>query len=519
MSKEQKNTDLLLLFFCIFSLGINAGCGTSPVQAGNTAAEPLRKEADLDINYERKFARITPSELILSYALFYKATDEEAYNLFKKSDYSQAAGQLTEKLRSIKTSDRYMLRAASYAEMKEYEKALADIKNAASLTNQALPSYFKAVIDYRRGDKNAVLDDLLTVKKLIHYKIDTFVKNEELDNYIAAFAQYAGQETKQKLKEALSSQIFADPDIDWEFSRLLEYNAKDRAMAYIDNLRLNSPSRKADTEYYTGLYYYWFFDDDEHLYKAIESFSNALKLRKSYYLYLYRGRLYRYTEKFDEALPDLNKAAALKPDRRAPYEERGIVLDNLGKHSEAKNDFIKAMSLDRDKDSLISDSKLKYYISMITFGDENLPMDKKKELFSYLMAYNDYDNFEISAISSRIDWDNLGKSISPYFFRTMEDGYFKYIVSQSGSYVIYVGLYMDIDSETYMKRFYELLKRYAKENPDDYDVRPRVLDMVVRDSSISDDALYEQYLKKSKIGLGTYIRAIFDEIIMYFGGG
>lgn len=297
MLKEQKNTALLLLFFCIFALELNTGCATSSVQNEDTVAKPLKKEADMDINYEQKFARITPSELIFSYNSFYEKSDKEAYNFFKKSDYSQTVELLTEKLRLIKTSDRYMLRAASYAETKEYEKALADIKNAVSMTNQAFPSYLKAVIDYKRGNKSVVLEDLLAVKKLIHYKIDTFVEKEELDNYIVAFAQYANPETKQKLKEALSSQIFADPDIDWEFSRLLEYKAKDRARAYIDNLRQNSPSRKADAEYYTGLYYYWFFDDDEHIYKAIESFSNALKLRKSYYMYLYRGRLYRYTEK------------------------------------------------------------------------------------------------------------------------------------------------------------------------------------------------------------------------------
>ena len=79
---------------------------------------------------------------------------------------------------------------------------------------------------------------------------------------------------------------------------------------------------------------------------ALESYSRAISLEKSEYLYfLKRGTLLLKINKFNDAIPDFNETIKINPYNSNAFHNRGISLFKIGQFQNACEDWCKAKQL------------------------------------------------------------------------------------------------------------------------------------------------------------------------------
>lgn len=80
--------------------------------------------------------------------------------------------------------------------------------------------------------------------------------------------------------------------------------------------------------------------------EAITLYSRAIEKKPdSPELFFVRGRAYRQNEQYDEALRDLDRAIALKPNYAEAYSQRGVLQIGRGDTAKARSDFKKSCDL------------------------------------------------------------------------------------------------------------------------------------------------------------------------------
>ena len=90
--------------------------------------------------------------------------------------------------------------------------------------------------------------------------------------------------------------------------------------------------------------------DDKEPKKAIEYFSNAIKLKPDdAEFYIHRGRTYEKLGKYQFAINDYSDAIRLEPDDASAYDNRGGAYSKLGQYQLAIEDYTEAIRLDPDE--------------------------------------------------------------------------------------------------------------------------------------------------------------------------
>jgi len=82
--------------------------------------------------------------------------------------------------------------------------------------------------------------------------------------------------------------------------------------------------------------------------KAIDDFTEALRLNPTANVYYLRGHCYAEQEKFKDAINELNKAIGMQRDFLDALAERGRVYEKLGDYVNAEEDHIAIFMLDND---------------------------------------------------------------------------------------------------------------------------------------------------------------------------
>ena len=250
-------------------------------------------------------------------------------NQHKKAidDYTQAINR-NSMLNSI-----YYVRGLSYSELKQYEKAIADYSKSISLDPQESDSYYgrgnsyqelkqcqKAIVDYSRSIS-------LNPKDAFVYSARGYCYNEINDYY------------KAKLDFIKASELYKEAgDID-------SYKDAQESLKTIENNNKNSQqiNHHNDEAYYFNLGVDYI--NKKQYSKAIEFFSQAIKLNPKSALYSWRGLSYFNLKQYQKAILDYTQSLSLDAQVGENYLWRGISYNNIGKYQEAKLDLIKAGQL------------------------------------------------------------------------------------------------------------------------------------------------------------------------------
>jgi tetratricopeptide (TPR) repeat protein len=125
--------------------------------------------------------------------------------------------------------------------------------------------------------------------------------------------------------------------------RAFEYAIKgdyDRAIDHFSEVIKLDP--RASTYYNRGRAYYLSYDYD----RAIADFGEAIRLRPRYAA-AYNNRAWTYLKagKAAEGLPDAEWTLQLRPNDANALDTRGHILEALGRHEEAIADFRRAIAI------------------------------------------------------------------------------------------------------------------------------------------------------------------------------
>ena len=203
----------------------------------------------------------------------------------------------------------YNNRGNTYADLKQYEKAIEDYNKAIELDPEEALAY------NNRGTRYA---DLKQYEKAI----EDYNKAIELDpEYALAYYnrgnRYADLKQYEKAIEDYNKAIELDPE------EALAYN--------------NRGNRYADLKQYE---------------KAIEDYNKAIELDPEYALaYNNRGNRYADLKQYEKAIEDYNKAIELDPEEVLAYNNRGNTYAGLKHYEKAIEDFNKAIELDPERGS------------------------------------------------------------------------------------------------------------------------------------------------------------------------
>lgn len=505
---------LLVCIFCLTNYSANA--------QKNSVSEQMQHP-------EASFANFATDEnvynlIVEKYDYFIKYSDKNhpplvAYTSFKNKNYQNAIDCLSEYMQSIKGPDVYIIRGAAYLMLGQKDKALEDVVIASNMTSDNFPYYLKLIIDYRFAETLAVVDDLNIIRQKQDI-LDKVMTKEEIDSYINYF--YLQVPLSQQMSgEKRKCDAFYGENLDIDFCRAMDYDSEEKALSYIDEMKKNHSERISVIQYYTAIYYYHFKNETrEQSEKVIEEISKAIELDKhNYYLYIMRGFVYRNIEKYDESLSDANTAVAINPNLRIGYELRANIRDIKNDNLGAKEDLEKALTFPEEESSGYTNQQLQMLINYLTAIDVTVDIkERQAAMKKYLSAYI-FDNTIVSHVIDYIDWKNQKGDFAPSFVKIVsETDYFKYITYEGKAIAIYTNFYLDVEDETYMKRFYTFCKRYSEEKRPIYSVNPKILEILIRDNSISDDDLYNEYLKVAKANCHPF-RALMKDVIRNLGGG
>ncbi|MBQ5366527.1 MAG: tetratricopeptide repeat protein [Thermoguttaceae bacterium] len=95
--------------------------------------------------------------------------------------------------------------------------------------------------------------------------------------------------------------------------------------------------------------------------------------------YSIRGRLYAESGRWDDALPDYNKALEIDVNFYPAYKNRGVYFKNMGQWDEALKDFDRAISL-FDKDPSVFFERAGVYLKLDRKEEYEADMAKVNEL-------------------------------------------------------------------------------------------------------------------------------------------
>ncbi len=79
--------------------------------------------------------------------------------------------------------------------------------------------------------------------------------------------------------------------------------------------------------------------------EAIKSYAECVKTKEYESCFFNRGNIYRYLEKYDEAIRDYSKAIEINPRSAVAYSNRAGTYDYLKQYDKAYADYTKAIEV------------------------------------------------------------------------------------------------------------------------------------------------------------------------------
>src|SRR5262249_115177 len=91
------------------------------------------------------------------------------------------------------------------------------------------------------------------------------------------------------------------------------------------------------------------------------------------------GEVQAYSGRYNEAIENLNRALAIKPDFIDSYEHLGVAYEGMGEYTKAFDSFVKAADLvDQD------DRRRSYYYAAMRAACENEDTNRVEEIYAKL---------------------------------------------------------------------------------------------------------------------------------------
>jgi len=234
----------------------------------------------------------------------------------------------------------YLLRAQTFAGLKQFEKALEDFDEAIKLNPKNADAYNGRGITYRKLEQH-------------ERAIEDYNRAIELNpNYAKAYYNrgnaYRKLNQPERAIEDYNKAIELNPDyVEAYNNRGLAYSdlkQYERAIEdYNKAIELNPDYAKA---YYNRGNAYRKLNQPE---RAIEDYNKAIELNPDYVeAYNNRGLAYSDLKQYERAIEDYNKAIELNPDYAKAYYNRGNAYRKLNQPERAIEDYNKAIELNPD---------------------------------------------------------------------------------------------------------------------------------------------------------------------------
>ncbi len=272
---------------------------------------------------------IRPVDLNYTLGYMYKSKGDDDASFFYLSEAINADRDY---------SPAYNLRGLVWLDMGKNEEALADLTTATQLDpNSAAAFNNRGIVN----DKLERLDDALndyTQSILIDWGIPEPYNGRAM--VFISMGKYESAIVDLESAIALRPQ-YADAYANFgvTYYRMKRY---EQAMENF-NKALQINPKHADTYYNRGNLYHFALNK---ISLAINDYTDAIKYgTKVKSVYIHRCNAYSKLGSYELALEDCNKAVAFMPDLPIVYDNRGFLLEKMGRFTEAQADFAKYKEL------------------------------------------------------------------------------------------------------------------------------------------------------------------------------
>lgn len=283
------------------------------------------------------------------------------------------SGQTAEVLPEPETAEQYYMRAQSYYEKQDYDKAIADLEKAIKF-EEPKAAYYHLLsdcnLDYYRS-KDALIN-MEKAAKLFPKNIPTWLKLSEtqliLKQYEPAMlsvAQVMALDPDHPEAHFMKGMVFRamgevdrainafqstteiNPELTqaWLFAgQLFEEKDMDIALDYYNGAINSDP--KNTTALHSKAFYLQNHGKDM---EAISIYRKIAGIDKNYVdAYLNTGILYMTMDSLDKAMEQFNIMVGVKPQNHLPYYYRGLIYDARGDISAARSQFQNCLNLKSD---------------------------------------------------------------------------------------------------------------------------------------------------------------------------
>ena len=351
----------------------------------------------------QQFLSLSQQETIVNFGLrgavymLLKDQNKAIAYLQKASDLAEQQGmkKIVKQMQELKKLS-YYNKGNAYANLEQYEKAIADYSKAIEidpkytlayinrgLAYANLKQYDKAIADYSQAIKLDPKDPGAYNNRGLAYS--------NIKQYDKAIADY-------------NQAILLDPKYSGAYNNrgniYLELKQYDKAIADYNQAILLDPKL---TQAYNGrgVVYYNLKQYD----KAIVDYSQAINLDPKYTdAYNNRGVVYKELKQYDKAIADYSKAIEIDPKYTLAYNNRGLVYFELKQYTSAIADYSKAIEIDPKYTDAYNNrgvvyKELKQYDKAIADYSKAIEIDPK-----YTLAYNNRGlvYFELKQYTSAI---------------------------------------------------------------------------------------------------------------------
>ena len=237
-----------------------------------------------------------------------------------------------------KNAKYYFLRGEIHSKLKQHEKAIADVKKAIEISPKHVSDYLNRSHVYLelKEYEQAIAD--------LNKAID--VNPEYVTSYLVRGHFHFLLKYYKKAIADFNKAIETNPRdaIAYNFRGLAYHELKDYDKAIADFNKAIAIDPKHESYYFIRGYVYL---EQKQYEKAIVDFSKAIEINPKYVIaYDARGLAYLESKQYKKALDDSNKAIELNPENAEFYTVRGYVYRGLKEYNKALADFNKALTID-----------------------------------------------------------------------------------------------------------------------------------------------------------------------------
>jgi len=307
-------------------------------------------------------------------------------------------------------------------ELKNTKAAFADLKAAGEISFRENDAF--SVVCFTElgnlcvetGDKKGAIENYTKAIEQDSKNKDTLLKRgdvySEIGDYVSAINDYSNViKINANCIEAFEKRAAA-----YEKEGRREESSKDYAFAACYNGQIfyeQKDYEKAIEEFLKSLSFqndfegallylaFSYHNKGEHE-KALDAYAKIIEIApNNYNAWVNRGNINRdYKKDIDAALNDYNKAIALRSDLPNAFENRGILLHNQGKYSEAIDDFSSAIKIKPDA--------LFFYRRGLTYGCIS---DRENAIKDYTAAIKNKPDYYDAYLKRGLAYESYGSDI------------------------------------------------------------------------------------------------------------